>query len=197
MLKLSCMRYWKILGICVATGLMTADISTAQPPRNTFGAGQRNRPTVSPFLNMVDGNNGNGADGTGLSYFNLVRPIQQGRRANQNLQREIRGVESQVSRQQQELNIGYNSDALNSIPITSGRLPPTGHGAGFNDTQGRFGGGAGASPRGVGSLTSQRGGGFNRQGGGNSFGQQRSAGLGIFQNTTRGPMTPAGVFGGR
>lgn len=196
-MQLSCRKNWGFLSACAAITLLTCEICNAQAPRNTFGAGQRNRPTVSPFLNMVDNGNGGGDDGTGLNYFNLVRPIQQGRRANQKLQKELQGVESQLGYQQQELNIGMNSDALNSIPITSGRLPATGHGAGFNDLQGRFGGGTGSTSRGASSLTSQRGGGFRRGGGGNNFGNQPSGGLGIWNNTTRGPMTPRGVLGGR
>ena len=182
MQQLFCLRFLKLFSFLTLLSLLPMGTTFAQQAKNTFGASQRNRPTTSPFLNMIDNGNGTPDGGSGLSYFNLVKPIQQGRRANQKLQRELQAVESSITRVPGRG--ASNSNSLGSIPITTGRMPQTGHAAGFNDLQGRFGGGGGRSSGGGG-------------GGGNSFGSQPSGGLGIRNNLFGGNATPNGILGGR
>jgi hypothetical protein len=179
-----------MLVACTAVMLISVDKVFGQQ-RNTFGAGQRNRPTVSPYLSMVD-TTGNGPSdgGTGLNYFNIVRPTKQGRAANKRLQNELQGVESSISSLPRRGGTDSWSNGLGSMAITTGRMSETGHEAGFNDLGGRFGGGGG---------TRQGGGGGGQRGNtfGSSPGQGPSPGLGIINNAFRGKSTPNGILGGR
>lgn len=131
---------------------------------------------------MVDSVNGDG--GTGLNYFNIVRPVQQGRAANQRLQKELRSFEATASG---GFGGGQGLTDRNASAITTGRLPETGHFATFGDLGGRFGTGTGTG----GGAAGGRGG--NR----NNFASQPSGGLGIVNNTLRGNATPNGILGGR
>ena len=176
---------------CAGMSLLNFETASAQQ-RNNFGAGQRNRPTVSPFLSMVD-TTGNGPSdgGSGLNYFNIVRPTLNARSANRRLQKELQGVESTIAQGPTGFGAaGPAGNGLGAVPITTGRLPETGHAAAFSDLGGRFGGGGG---------TQRAGGGNNRRG--NTFGSNPgggpSPGLGILNNTLRGNATPNGIFGGR
>jgi len=166
--------------------LSSVNFASAQPPRNNFGSGQRGRPTVSPFLSMVD--SANGAGGTGLNYFNIVRPVQQGRAANQRLQKELRSFEAASTAGPG--GGGRGIPRTSTAAITTGRLPETGHPVGFGDLGGRFGTGSGTGGGG-------RGGGGGGGGGRNNFASQPSGGLGIADNMFRGNATPNGILGGR
>ena len=117
------MNRWSL--ICLAAlGWMVveAGIASAQPPRryNRPSPGRTQRPTVSPYLNLLRGRN------TGVDYYLGVRSEQNIRanmaniRANQN---ELRTTERDVDRLGQELE-------------TQG-LPATGAPAGFM-TQHRY-----------------------------------------------------------
>jgi hypothetical protein len=142
--------------ICLsANGLVFAQSSG--PQKNQFGSSVRNRSTVSPYLSVID-NTGNG--GNALNYYNIVKPRERARQANREIQNELHQVESgmQSSRRQ-----GLSSN--DSIPITTGRMSPTGHMTSFANTGGYFGNqGGGGGGRGG-------GGGGARGGGGNGFGR--------------------------
>lgn len=182
-------RNMKIFAISIATIYASLNSAVAQPPKNTFGSNQRGRPTISPFVSMVDTGNGVSDGGTGLNYFNIVRPVQQGRTANKNLQKELRSFEATT-----ENNFGGGRGLSGSrsatTAITTGRLPETGHLASFSDLGGRFGTGSG-----IGGAA--RGGGGGGGGRRNNFGNQPSGGLGIANNLTGGNATPNGILGGR
>ncbi len=123
-------RILKLVGMCALLTLSSLDLTFAQAPqKNRFGSGQRQRRTVSPYLSTLD--NGQGNDG--LNYFNIVKPQQASAKAAKNFQNELRNVESSIN---QPRGAGEPSELA---AITTGRLPPTGHGANFNDLQQRFG----------------------------------------------------------
>ena len=147
MLRTPFLRTMTLFGVCLTASLSNWGVATAQPPRNQFGVSQRNRPTVSPWLSVVD--NGTGGGQNALNYFNIVRPVQRGRQANRNLQNELRNVESSISRPQRGAGPISNMDSLNSTPITTGRMQPTGHLPNFGDLGGRFGVGVGGGAGGV------------------------------------------------
>ena len=155
------------MGLWALLSVTSVDFASAQAPRkNQFGSGQRGRRTVSPFLSTIDNGQYGGADNA-LNYFNIVKPQQQGAKVAKSLQGELRNVESQ-------LNAPRGGDEPSELAaITTGRLPPTGHGASFNDLQQRFGsagggssghtipygfGGAGRGYNNAGDFTAKRGG---------------------------------------
>ena len=138
MQRTSCARILKLFGLCALLSLSSLDLAYAQgkaPKRNQFGSGQRQRRTVSPYLSTLD--NGQGNDG--LNYFNIVKPQQAGAKTARNFQKELRDVESTISDPR-----GADEPSQLSA-ITTGRLPPTGHGATFNDLQQRFGSAGGGT----------------------------------------------------
>ena len=160
-------KTFKLLGLCALLSVTSLDFAFAQAPRkNQFGAGQRQRRTVSPYLSTIDNGQLGGADNA-LNYFNIVKPQTQGAKTARNLQNEIRNVETEL---EQPRGSGEPSELA---PITTGRLAPTGHGATFNDLQQRFGsagggssghpvpygfGGDGRGYTNAGSITQRRGG---------------------------------------
>ena len=131
----------KLLGLCTLLSVISLDFAFAQqaaPPKNRFGSGQRQRRTVSPYLSTIDNGQLGGADNA-LNYFNIVKPQTQGAKTAKNLQNELRNVESAIDQPR-------GSGEPSELPsITTGRLPPTGHGASFNDLQQRFGSAGGGS----------------------------------------------------
>ncbi len=130
-------RCLKLCGVCAAIGLSSLDTTFAQQARNQFGANSRNRPTVSPYLSLID--NGSGND-TSQNFYNIVKPQQRAQRAARNFQNELQTVESSLQNPSNQ-----NSLPVDSIPITTGKLPATGHSTAFGDVGGRFGGGAGGA----------------------------------------------------
>lgn len=94
------MRSWAL--IAVLTGGLTAlfhDAALAQrpqanPARASLNRQIFNRPTVSPYLNLLR------QPGTGMpNYQSLVRPLVEQRRTAQMQQNQIRNLQQQVSQQ--------------------------------------------------------------------------------------------------
>jgi hypothetical protein len=139
--------------LACAAVLLAATVATAQPMP---GVGAAQRPTFSPYLNLL-----NRGGNPGLNYLGIVRPQQQ-------LQQQFNQLQQQTNQQLQSLGQSYDSqlDALsgaflpatgnvavfNSAPGYFGRIPygsgiysPGGGGSGFGGGgMGRFGGSAGA-----------------------------------------------------
>ncbi len=143
----------RLLPACAAV-LLTATVASAQPMPGGGGAAQR--PTFSPYLNLL-----NRGGNPGLNYLGIVRPQQQ-------MQQQFNQLQQQTNQQLQSLGQSYDSqlDALsgaflpatgnvavfNSAPGYFGRIPfgsgvysPSGGGGGLGGGgMGRFGGSAGA-----------------------------------------------------
>jgi hypothetical protein len=131
---------------------------------SSFGQGpipaQRNiaRPTVSPYLNIV-----NGSGNRGLNYFTQVRPQQQ-----------FRSFGAGVERQLQTLN--SRADGTTLIDETGTQAArSTGHSTSFLNTAGYFSVGGGASAAGGGSSRARPSGGLSQAGPLTGAGQQATA----------------------
>lgn len=123
-------------GILIVICISSVQLADAQE-KNQFGAGYRNRPTVSPYLSMTDNGSGNGA----LNYYNIVQPQQRARRAVRRLQNELEEVDSGLSTKRSR-----NSPPTSSTPITTGRMEATGHSTSFANSGGYFNGRNGGGP---------------------------------------------------
>ena len=98
--------------------------------KNRFGDDIVKRRTVSPYLSVID--NGNGIDA--LNYYNIVRPQQRAQKQARSLRNELRTVETDLQRAEAE----RKGVTPASRAITSGRMPSTGHTAGFGNVGGYF-----------------------------------------------------------
>jgi len=143
MLRKNWLRSVMLLIVCGGAIFTSWDACSAQQPSNTFGAGRRNRPTVSPYVSLTD--NGNGNNGSDMNYFNIVRPTQRAREANRNLQNQLQSVESDLSKRKSTSGTASSTNKESRYAITSGRMPSTGHTTTFGDLGGRFGGASGNS----------------------------------------------------
>ena len=124
--------------LAVAATLLISPALFAQPSP-PIGAAQR--PTFSPYLNLLNrGNN------PGLNYLGIVRPQQQ-------LQQQFNQLQQQTNQQTAALGQAYDSQLEG---LTGALLPPTGNVSTFNNLGnyfGRipmgngFGGGGGGSAR--------------------------------------------------
>lgn len=144
-----------------AMGIMIGTSSTplfAQQPKNQFQSGVANRRTVSPWISTID-NTGQGL--SPLNYYNIVTPQRRFAAAAQNLQNEVQTLQSSSR------NSNNAMTSTSSMPITSGRMSPTGHATSFGDTRGYFRGGGGGGNGGGGN-----GGGGNGGGGGGGRGRR-------------------------
>lgn len=140
---------------CIIVCLVRTDVASAQsaPAKNQFGAGVMNRRTVSPWLSTLDNGNGLG----GLNYYNIVTPQRKYQAAAQNLQNEVQGLQSNSR------NLTNGGPATTAAtPITSGRMPPTGHTIAFGSTNSYFPGGTGGNGGAGGSSRGGGGGGGRR-----------------------------------
>jgi hypothetical protein len=86
------------------------------------------RPTVSPYLNLFNNNGGNPA----LNYYNQVRPQQQLRSTANQLQNDVRSLQTGLKNRKPVAAAG------GEIPISTGRMQPTGHSTAFGSLQGYF-----------------------------------------------------------
>ena len=143
MLQKNGLRSLNLLIACVGVTLLSWDTCSAQQPSNTFGAGRRNRPTVSPYVSLTD--NGNGNNGSDMNYFNIVRPTQRAREANRNLQNQLQSVESDLSKRKSVSGTASSTNKESRYAINTGRMPSTGHTTSFGDLGGRFGSASGNS----------------------------------------------------
>ena len=110
--------------LVVLTGmLMLSSIAAAQPP-GVGGGPAINRPTTSPYLNLLNrGNRGFG--GPALNYYRFVRPEQ-----------ELRQYSSQLGQQVTSLQQSLTSQGL--LPDGSRALSGTGHATSFLNLGGYF-----------------------------------------------------------
>ena len=107
--------------IAAAAVLLAASVVVAQPMP---GAGAAQRPTFSPYLNLLNrGNN------PGLNYLGIVRPQQQ-------MQQQFNQLQQQTNQQLQSLGQAYDSQL---DTLSNAFLPPTGNVSVFNSTAGYFG----------------------------------------------------------
>lgn len=91
---------WAVVVVATLSGL-----AAAQPP-----PGPAIRPTVSPYLNLLQGNNSPAAN-----YYGVIRPVQDLRRQSSQLSNQFNSLQGQV----------------NEAAAGSADLPATGHAAGF------------------------------------------------------------------
>ena len=125
---------WVTLGTLFAVICLSGTEPLFAQSKNQFGSDYRNRRSVSPYLSLMDNGNGNG----GLNYYNIVKPQQRARQTARNLQNELHQVESSLAKKP-----GQTSGPPSSIPITTGRMNPTGHPTSYGNTGSYFGGGTG------------------------------------------------------
>jgi hypothetical protein len=159
----------------LAAVLLSASALFAQP-QVPVGAAQR--PTFSPYLNLLNrGNN------PGLNYLGIVRPQQQ-------MQQQFNQLQQQTNQQLSALGQAYDTqlDALSTA-----FLPATGNVSTFGNTAGYFG----RIPMGGGGFG---GGGFGGGGGVSRFGGMAAAGNlqrpGFAGGGAGGARPPAGGGGG-
>ncbi|WP_373651796.1 hypothetical protein [Schlesneria sp. DSM 10557] len=175
------LRLAKFCVLCITMSLIEVSIASAQQPKNRFGSEFRNRPTVSPYLSIVD-------SGGAANLFNIVRPRQQAQSRARDFRRELDSVESNFQQTQRS----STQPPEFSAPITTGRMGPTGHSAGFGDLAGYFGnqGGRGSNGASKGNAGTGRAGfgGMGTVG----FGGGGSAAYGGGYGGGYGP----GIFGG-
>ncbi len=122
-----------------------------------------NRPTVSPYLNMLRGSSGTNA---AVNYYGAVRPQQQFYAQNENLTQGL----NQLQMQQNQPGQGDGRDNQNSI--RKYRMGITGHATSFMS----FGAG-GSAGGGGGNNSGGNNSGGNGSGGGNSGGQSLTGGF--------------------
>ena len=109
------------------------------PSRNRNLPSRRNKPTVSPYLSLI-----NNAGGTGLSmfnFYNIVRPQRRAQRAAAELNSELRFVEGNLSELRRSNTAGNQSNSTlqeDTAPSFSGRMEPTGHPTAFGDLKGFY-----------------------------------------------------------
>lgn len=129
----------------LAAVLLTSAVAFAQPAPPGGGAAQR--PTFSPYLNLL-----NRGGNPGLNYLGIVRPQQQ-------LQQQFNQLNQQTNQQLQALGQAYDSQL---DTLSNALLPPTGTVSVFNSTGGYFGripvgGGGGVGGFGGGGMGSSGG----------------------------------------
>ena len=129
------MRNWTIrqyvaLG-CLSIGfcVLSAESAFAQA-RAPRGQNLRGRPTQSPYLGLL---NNNGAVGSGLDYYTIVRPRQQTLRTENNLGREMRSAQSNIKSLE-----AANKSATGTEAISTGRMMSTGHTTSFGNVGSYF-----------------------------------------------------------
>ncbi len=104
--------------------LLASTAVFAQPMPGGAGGGGAQRPTFSPYLNLLNrGNN------PGLNYLGIVRPQQQ-------MQQQFNQLQQQTNQQLQSLGQSYDSQ-LDSL--SGALLPATGNVSVFNSAAGYFG----------------------------------------------------------
>ncbi|HUQ72374.1 MAG TPA: hypothetical protein VM165_22800 [Planctomycetaceae bacterium] len=116
-------------GALVMIALSSPLSGSAQPPGGSVGRNPISRPTVSPYLNLLN----NGGRNPGLNYFNLVRPEQQFQQANKQFSGELNSLQSSVNGQQRP-----QQAAAQKTPLVTGRMAPTGHSTTFNQLGGYY-----------------------------------------------------------
>lgn len=105
----------------VAVILMTATAVHAGPPQFN----RPNRPTVSPYINLLNNNNQDPA----ITYYGQIRPQNEFRAAEAANAAAIRGLDKRLTQTEKEM--------------PSGKLSSSGHATSFLNTRGYFGGGSG------------------------------------------------------
>lgn len=107
--------------IAAAAVLLVGSVALAQPMP---GVGAAQRPTFSPYLNLLNrGNN------PGLNYLGIVRPQQQ-------MQQQFNQLQQQTNQQLQSLGQAYDSQL---DTLSSAFLPATGNVSTFGNVSGYFG----------------------------------------------------------
>lgn len=94
--------------------------------QSQFGTPPARRPTVSPYLNLLRGQNGGG--GLGLDYYGIVRPEQQYQRAADQFRQDISNLNRRVDEEQPPA----------SRALETSILSPTGHSTTFFSTSQYF-----------------------------------------------------------
>lgn len=106
----------------------------AQPPNSRVGQNPNTRPTISPYLNLL---NRNGAS-TAYNYFNFVRPQKRFLADEQRVSSELNSIESNMRSLQQGQAALTGQPGLRVAPQATGRMSPTGHSATFGNTGSYF-----------------------------------------------------------
>ncbi len=112
----------RILGISLA-GLAVAAPALAQPP----GFGRPNSPTVSPYLNLLNGNNSDA-----FNYYQLYRPQTEFRSAYEGLNQSQYRTNQQLDRQ------GESIESIGTRVRPGSSLRTTGHRTSFLSYGGYF-----------------------------------------------------------
>ncbi len=106
----------------IGLGTLSAQAQTLSPPI----APRAPRPTLSPYLNLLDR-----ANSTAFNYYNRVRPRQEFDRYRQLNNQNLRALDKRIDRTNEALQQSQNS-----------QLAPTGHRTRFMDLGGYFGTGS-------------------------------------------------------
>jgi hypothetical protein len=109
---------WMGLGMAALLGLMVGPRAAEAQSGNRFGAPGVQRPTTSPYLNLLQGKNR--AQRLALNYQRTVRPEQEWRRYTSGLNNQVGALQNRVDR------------AIR--PDGSLILPGTGHTTSFMNT---------------------------------------------------------------
>jgi hypothetical protein len=121
------------LSLIVPAGILTLTESASAQPAGVGGGPAINRPTTSPYLNLLNRRN-RGGGSAALNYYRFVRPEQ-----------DLRRYSSQVGQQVTGLQQSLTSQGL--LPDGSRPLSGTGHSTSFLNLGGYFPGTqAGARP---------------------------------------------------
>ncbi len=131
-LKVCQMPYCKLHGLkLLATGgivvlACSSLVAYGQAPANPRPI---SRPSVSPYLNLLNG----GAGNEGLNYYNFVRPQQQYQKTAAQFSRNLGNLRSSVGKLEKSAQL-----PAQAAPITTGRMGPTGHATNYGSSGGYF-----------------------------------------------------------
>ena len=102
--------------IATVSGLCSTDLLAAPP---SFG--RPNRPTVSPYINLLNNN-----IDPAITYYGIIRPEQELRATSNANAQSLSNLTKRVARNEQK------------IEMPSGRLSASGHATSFGNTRGYF-----------------------------------------------------------
>ncbi len=111
------MRSVLLLAVTIVCTAIFANVAQAQyiPPNNNPFQNILNRPTVSPYLNLINPNGGDFASSVGR-YQNFVRPQLELQQRNAATDRRLSGIQNQLNQYQQNQSTALRSDPMSAAP---------------------------------------------------------------------------------
>lgn len=149
------LRQWVMMIVASLIFCVAAESASAQTSRaGSMGGGRssggggasrnrnlpsrRNKPTVSPYLSLIN----SAGNGTNMfNFYNIVRPQRRAQRAAAALNSELRFVEGNLNSLRRSNAAGNQSTSTlqeDTAPSFSGRMEPTGHPTAFGDLKGFY-----------------------------------------------------------